>query len=263
MQIKRWFVCASTVLTVCMLYSCASPSDTSRQSSLQTMSVEDAREFILSEAKQQESVRKVQIQTTKITGYWTVESRDGDKEYEATIRIKDIAPSIEINDEFLNGFTSVYFVNPSKKHNIIFSKRTTHWTDSQRLVDALLVLKNAALKAEEDEEARFQEAARNYRTSSIKPQLPEAARRFKVQAESAISEKDFNAAADFYEQALGVAPWWPAGHFNRDLVLSETGEFSDAVAEMRRYLEVVPEAPDARAAQDKIYAWESNAGKSD
>lgn len=259
MKISRWFVCASTVLTVCMLCSCASPSSNSQQSSPQTMSVEDARKFIVSEAKQQEAVRKVQIQTTKITGYWTYQ----DTEREATIRIKDIAPSIEINDEFLNGSTTVYFVNPSKMHNIIFFKRTTHWTDSQRLVNALLVLKNAALKAEEDEEAHFQEAARNYRTSSIKPQLPEAARRFKVQAESAISEKDFNAAADFYEQALGVAPWWPAGHFNRASVLSETGEFSDAVAEMKRYLEVVPEAPDARAAQDKIYAWESKAGKSD
>lgn len=39
------------------------------------------------------------------------------------------------------------------------------------------------------------------------------------------------------------------------LVLSETDKFSDAIIEMKRYLALVPDAPDARALQDKIYDW--------
>jgi tetratricopeptide (TPR) repeat protein len=130
---------------------------------------------------------------------------------------------------------------------------------ARRLVDALSVLKSASPHLAADEEAHFQEVARTYRASNPKPQLPEAARRFRVQAEGAIHDKDFDAAADFFEQALSVAPWWPDGHFNRALVLSETGEFPDAIAEMQNYLTLVPDVPDARAVRDKIYDWERKA----
>jgi hypothetical protein len=34
-----------------------------------------------------------------------------------------------------------------------------------------------------------------------------------------------------------------------------------AVAEMNRYLVLVPDAPNASAAQDKIYEWEGKAGR--
>ena len=88
------------------------------------------------------------------------------------------------------------------------------------------------------------------------PDIPEAARRFKVQAEGAVHDKDYGAAAEFYGQAIGVAPWWPEGHFNRALVLSNTGDYELAIVEMKRYLELMPDAQDARAAQDKVYEWE-------
>ena len=106
------------------------------------------------------------------------------------------------------------------------------------------------------EEVLFHEAARAYRASNPKSQLPEAARRFKVQAEGAVHDKDYGAAAEFYGQAIGVAPWWPEGHFNRALVLSNTGDYELAIVEMKRYLELMPDAQDARAAQDKVYEWE-------
>jgi hypothetical protein len=59
---------------------------------------------------------------------------------------------------------------------------------------------------------------------------------------------------------LDIAPWWPEGHFNRALIMGETKKYWDAMREMKRYLLLVPDAPDARAAQDKIYQWESVAG---
>lgn len=109
------------------------------------------------------------------------------------------------------------------------------------------------------DEARFQEAARAYRAASVKPQLPEDARRYKVQAEDAARNRRFEAAADLFAKALQIAPWWPEGHFNRAVILGELAQPDSAILEMKRYLRLVPNAPNARAAQDKIYLWEGQA----
>jgi peptidylprolyl isomerase len=110
-----------------------------------------------------------------------------------------------------------------------------------------------------EEQANFDEVVRTYRAAAKKPVLPEDAHKFKVQAESAVREKQFDEAIGLYAQALKVAPWWPAGHFNRALLLAETDAYADAIAEMKRYLLLVPDASDARAAQDKVYEWERKA----
>jgi tetratricopeptide (TPR) repeat protein len=176
----------------------------------------------------------------------TVVGEKGEK-YEFPLRDLEPRPQhlsqiVEMNDS--GGFI------PSDRHS------------AKRLLEALLVLKTAALSlpSPAEEEVLFQEAARNYRASALKPQLPEAVHRLRVQAEGAINDKDFNGAAEFYAQALGIAPRWPEGHFNRALTLAETGDLPTAMVEMKRYLALVPDAPDARAAQDKIYDWERKAG---
>jgi hypothetical protein len=121
-----------------------------------------------------------------------------------------------------------------------------------RLVDAMQVLKATAARPLPD----FEAVVRSYRAEAVKPELPESARRWRVQAESAVRAQRFDEAADLFDAALAEAPWWPEGHFNRALVLGEAGDPSGAITEMRRYLALVPEAADARAAQDKIYEWE-------
>jgi tetratricopeptide (TPR) repeat protein len=122
----------------------------------------------------------------------------------------------------------------------------------RRLTDAVQVVKAAAARPQPD----FEAVARSYRAEAVKPELPESARRWRVQAESAVRAQRFDEAADLFDAALLEAPWWPEGHFNRALVLGEAGDPAGAITEMRRYLALVPEAPDARAAQDKIYEWE-------
>jgi hypothetical protein len=94
---------------------------------------------------------------------------------------------------------------------------------------------------------------------AVKPQLPEDARRFAVQAQGAISDNDFTTAADYFQKALDVAPWWPEGHYQRAILLSGADDYGGAIAEMKRYLMLAPNAPNARAAQDKIYDWERKA----
>lgn len=109
------------------------------------------------------------------------------------------------------------------------------------------------------DEAEFQKDARTWRDAAVKPALPEEARKFQIQAEGAIGRKSFQEAAARYGDALRIAPWWPEGHFNRALVLGELSRHKEASLEMKRYLVLVPEAADARAAQDQIYKWEESA----
>jgi tetratricopeptide (TPR) repeat protein len=128
----------------------------------------------------------------------------------------------------------------------------------RRLVNALERLRREARRpaSSAEESARFDAAAAAYRAAAVKPPLPEESRRFKLQAEASVRDKAFDDAAELYGQALETAPWWPEGRFNRAVLLAESEEFGEAVAEMRRYLALAPEAANARAAQDKIYEWE-------
>lgn len=100
----------------------------------------------------------------------------------------------------------------------------------------------------------FQDVVAQYRAANPKPEMPEVARKYKVQAEFAVQEKRTAQAIELYGKALEVAPWWPEGHYNLALVLGETKKYRAAMREMRRYLLL---APEARLAQDKIYQWES------
>jgi tetratricopeptide (TPR) repeat protein len=132
-------------------------------------------------------------------------------------------------------------------------------SDMIRAANALYVLKQNAIrqKIELDEfDASFATSLTDYRKkAAANTALPEEANKYKVQAEGAVRDKEFNDAADYYAAALKIAPWWPVGHFNRALVLGEAGEYELAQREMKYYLQLVPGAPNARAAQDKIYDW--------
>jgi tetratricopeptide (TPR) repeat protein len=126
-----------------------------------------------------------------------------------------------------------------------------------RVADAFYVLKAEAIKAlSAEDEARFTAWLAAYREKAATSSLPEEIRRFQVQAEGAVLDKKFDDAADLYDKALKVAPWWPAGHFNFAVVLAEIGDYEMAIREMKRYLLLAPNAPNARAVQDNIYGWE-------
>jgi len=133
--------------------------------------------------------------------------------------------------------------------------------DAIQFAKALYVLKSHRVAPEDPAAAAaFEEAARRYLAADPKPEFPEEARRFKVQAEQALDQGRGDEALEKYAQALQVAPWWPEGHFNRGVLFGQMEFYSEAIRELKRYLALVPDAPDARAVQDKIYQWEALAG---
>jgi formylglycine-generating enzyme required for sulfatase activity len=125
-----------------------------------------------------------------------------------------------------------------------------------RLLTVVLLMLCLPAYADEMKD-NFQEVVTAYQAANPKPEMPEVARKYKVQAEFSVQEKRLEKAVELYRKALEVVPWWPEGHYNLALVLGETKKYREAMLEMKRYLLLAPDAPEARNAQDKIYQWES------
>ena len=105
------------------------------------------------------------------------------------------------------------------------------------------------------ERAEFAAVLADFRSGKVDPNINEAVRQHKVAAESAVKGKRLWDAAGEFTQCLSIAPWWPQGNFNMALVYGELRAYPLAMRYMQRYLELAPDAANARAAQDKIYEW--------
>ena len=191
---------------------------------------------------------------------------------------KLIADGADINAKDVNGNTPLWTAAWSQHKEVVellilngadlnIRENFSTTPEIRRLLDEEAPRRIAVAKArveaeaEAEDEVRFVKAAQDYHDVASKPALPEEARKFRVQAEGAVRDGKFDEAAELYRKALNIAPWWPQGYFNRAIVFGESGHYQGAMREMKRYLILVPNAQDARAAQDKIYEWERKAGK--
>lgn len=88
------------------------------------------------------------------------------------------------------------------------------------------------------------------------PAVPDATIAFEGRAEAAAkAAKDksgFKAAADEFGKAARVAPWVPAYHFNRGVLLEKAEDYTAAKRSLELYLKAAPTAPDAREVKKKI-----------
>jgi hypothetical protein len=132
--------------------------------------------------------------------------------------------------------------------------------DGREVANALWTFKRLALNADaqtsQASQENFNSIADQYRSASPKPGPTEEIRKFQIQVDTAVSDKDFVSAENILSHGIAEAPWWPPFHFNRALILGQLDEYDHAIVEMQRYLQLVPDAPNARAAKDKIYAWQ-------
>lgn len=152
---------------------------------------------------------------------------------------------------------SIRLTTPGHPHTVAISQQgNMPHVDERRLASALLVLKQGAEKYFSAQTA-FEQAAASYLAAEPKPPLPESVRRYQIQAEEAVRNQQFLRAAETYAAALDEVPAWPQGHFNFALVLESLDDYELAIEEMQRYLALVPDASNARAAQDMIYRWQT------
>ena len=108
----------------------------------------------------------------------------------------------------------------------------------------------------------FPQQAAAWRALAIKPPLAEKARILRLAAEDAIKrQKPYEALNDF-EIGVQADPTWAQGWFNAALFAGELGFYADAADHMQNYLELLPDAPDAKSARDQIDLWKYKAGQS-
>lgn len=85
--------------------------------------------------------------------------------------------------------------------------------------------------------------------------LPEKAKNLMRKADNAFNEKENEEATKLYKEFLDIAPEYPYGWYNLAVVYSRVGNYEMAIADMRRYLEVFPDAPDAQIVRNTISDW--------
>jgi tetratricopeptide (TPR) repeat protein len=104
---------------------------------------------------------------------------------------------------------------------------------------------------------QFSISATKYRELQEKPPVTEEQRKYIVQANSMNERKDYTNAIQLFRKVIEINPTsYPAAYFNLALISALTRDYRYAIYNMRKYLLLVPDAPDARTAQDKIYEWE-------
>lgn len=110
--------------------------------------------------------------------------------------------------------------------------------------------------------SEFNQRIAEWRAASGKAPMPAEAHVHQVLAENAVREKDLDKAIDEYEAALEIFPTWPDGQSNVALICGETGDYDCAIEHMQEYLALVPDAPDAQAAKDKLIIWKDKLSQS-
>ncbi len=94
-------------------------------------------------------------------------------------------------------------------------------------------------------------------SSQASQTVPESARRELVVAEASLDAKKYSDAHAAYMRALRLVPWYPRLHFNLALVMDHLDSRGEAIARMTCFLELDPNASDAREAKDQLYKWEA------
>jgi len=137
--------------------------------------------------------------------------------------------------------------------------------DAIKFAEYMYYLLQPAINAQEEiiraemmaDSIRFCTLASKYREMEVKPVVTEQQRKYIVQASSFTKDKIYISAIDAYKKAIAIDPVaYPAVYYNLAFLFAEKKDFKEAIKNMQKYLLLVPDAPDARAAQDKIYEWE-------
>jgi len=135
--------------------------------------------------------------------------------------------------------------------------------DARRFVDSvnhiIFYLSSRPLTDDDPAFADFQQKAKSWRALSSKAPLPESIQPLQAAAEDAFHAKSYDQAVDYFEQGLAIEPLWPAGHFGAAQVYGKLGVYSLAALHMKRYLELEPDAKDAKNCRTQMFVWTQKA----
>lgn len=164
-------------------------------------------------------------------------------------------PKIESHVMFMTGqaFPSSVELTCSKTNGRMVAWGSPEFTALFK--SAWLTMRTLGAPETDAERIQFETALLAFQAKSVGPDVGEDVRMHKVLAEAAVRETRLWEAVEQFEKGLALAPWWPQGNFNVALVYAELKAYPRAIRYMQRYIKLVPDATNARAAQDKVYEW--------
>lgn len=192
-------------------------------------------------------------------------------EFVATFEHEDITdnPFIKSTDFYSDRIRNIKGISLYYVHGVTSKTISTKYFDTHDLAEALSCIQHKLAKQYTDsintdkvnkldnDLAKFQETAKAYNDLSDKPTITEEQRKYIVQANALNQQRDYGRAIGLYNKAIEINPVaYPSAYYNLGLLYAQTSDFRLAIFNMKKYLLLVPDAPDARAAQDKIYEWE-------
>jgi hypothetical protein len=252
---------ACALLVACTSTYVPPPQDAGPSSSLR-QAREDVKQVLLAGPGRQYSVGGASVTDVRFRSNKLILVLNGNPLTLPTAKLAPSAESMWFWDVFMPvGTCKIYLTEDHENGVMMFNSgvNTGCDADTNRIVDALRTLRVASKDGSQIEQAAFARVVAEYRAASPKPGPTEEVRKFQVQGEGAIRDKDFAGAEDCFAAGIAVAPWYPPFHYNRALVLAELGDYDQAALEMQRYLALSPDAANARAVQDRIYDWERRA----
>lgn len=181
-------------------------------------------------------------------------------------RFKEMAP-VAVSDDHPNKPKEAFFAGPEGKEKDADSCTrkcgTFYWMDrrdAERFAAALNRLIEHAKNGRDDEDfAAFREKAVAWRQLRQKPPLSDDANRHRVLAEDAVRSSKLEVAAQHYDDAVEATPMWPEGWLNAALIYAELKDYAAAADRIRHYLELMPDAPEAKSAREQLILWEEKA----
>lgn len=129
----------------------------------------------------------------------------------------------------------------------------------KEMADLLFYMQHQyAVKFYERDLEKFRAIAENYRELAVKPVMSAEQRKLFVQGNALNERLDYTNAIIYYDKALSMDPIsYPAGYYNIALIAGLMERYEMAILNMKKYLLLMPDAPDAVSAQDEIYEWEA------
>jgi hypothetical protein len=241
---RFWLVISAALL----ISGCSPPPTPPSKASVPRMTLSQARKMFIKSAYASANVTKVRFedqgaQVTMVAN-WGGESRSCSFPTSKLANASRIFGCISCYRLYMPGC------------NFYLDWDSQNEQDVVKFANAAYVLSHGAGEATQQEAAAFAETADQYRSAAVKPPLPEDARAYMVQASGALNEHRDDDAIASYQKALEVAmdSRCPLQSCRGN---ATQGDYGNAIAEMKKYLMLVPQAPDARAAQDQIYVWQS------
>jgi tetratricopeptide (TPR) repeat protein len=126
-----------------------------------------------------------------------------------------------------------------------------------RFLEALAAYAEAIKVADETTAGAIrQKVASLLKDNPYLAELPEEARKYALRGSVLIKEGGFADALAEYRTALKLAPFNAKLHSDTALIHGQLKDYREAIKSMTIFLQLNPDAPNARAAKDEIYKWE-------